>query len=379
MPLAEDLGIEDVEEVVTSLFGLEGQNLGNGEFRILCPVHEQDGLDHSPSCDVNLRTGQWNCFSCSASSDLVGLGKIVLGKTRREVLDLLRPNEPTAIAAAIRNRIKTRQRKIANHNDLYAPAVSRDSAVPIAPLGSYESGPLDSLIERGFKKKTLKRWGIRFVREMEMVKTNGDSFTIRKNVAIPIVGRDGSPVAWCYRATSESDNWQIENAKYIYTAGVTETLSQNWFGLHRHRNQKEIVVVEGALDAMWCDQNGIPAVAMLGTSSKQFEKTALLTQFQRVTILPDRDAPGLIAALKLGDRLQSFGTPVRIALYRPWMTSAKGKPASDPQELSPIDLELAVATASTWHEWRRKSEVRDLADQIRRKEEGKELGRSTSR
>lgn len=384
MPLADELGIESVEDVVRDVFGISGTLLGNGEFRILCPVHETDGLDHSPSCDVNLTTGQWHCFSCSASSDIIGLGKIVLGLPRRKVQDLLRPNEPTAIVAQVRGRLKRRQQTIVASQDFTNGVEAGEMVNDVPPLGSYQKGPLDSLLDRGFTKQTLRSWGIRFVDEVELRKAKvepgkPDTFALQNNIAIPIQGADGSVIAWCYRATVDSATWQIENAKYIYTPGLVDTLSMNWFGLWRHRHESEIAVVEGALDAIWMHQCGIPAVAMLGTSTKQFRKIERLTQFKRVTIVPDKDGPGLIAALKLGDRLQSYGTPVRIALYREWMHNSHGDEATDPQDLSPLDVELVHATAVPWQVWRRQPDVVQLASEIRSKSEGKQVGSSSGR
>lgn len=372
MPLAADLGIDSVLDVVQNLFGIHGTELGNGEFRILCPVHETDGLDHDPSCDVNLTTGQWNCFSCSASSDIIGLGKLVLGIPRHKVADLLRPNEPGAVVAAVRARVKRRNAAIGASLD-FTNADVLEVVNDVPPMGSYQKGPLTVLKQRGFRKEILRSWGIRFVDEVELRKADGGTFRLQNNIAIPIQGKNGEVVAWCYRATPDSATWQIEGAKYVYTPGLVDVLNRTWFGLHRHQNEREIAVVEGGLDAMWLDQCGIPAVAMLGTSTKQFEKTVALTDFKRVTIFPDRDGPGLIAALKLGDRLQSYGTPVRIVLYREWMRNRKGDQASDPQDLCPLDVELAFATAVPWQVWRRQPAVVQLASEIRSKTEGKQI------
>lgn len=383
MPLADDLGIDSVLDVVRDVFGIEGKLLGNGEFRILCPVHETDGLDHDPSCDVNLATGQWNCFSCSASSDIIGLGNIVLGLPRRKVQDLLRPNEPSALVASVKARVKRRQASIVATEDF----TNSETIIPIndvPPMGSYEKGPFDVLYERGFTKDTLKRWGIRFVSDVELRKAKvepgkPETFALQNNIAIPIQDMTGKVAAWCYRATPNSALWQVESAKYIYTPGLLDVLNRNWFGLYRHQDEREIAVVEGALDAMWLDQCGIPAVAMLGTSTKQFEKVEALTRFRRVTIVPDRDGPGLIAAIKLGDRLQSYGTPVRISLYREWMTNRHGDEASDPQDLCPLDVELVHATALPWQVWRRQPGVMQLASEIRSKTEGKQVGSASGR
>ena len=61
MATAEALGIEDVHEVLTGIYALDGDT-AKGEFRTLCPVHESREGGHTPSCDVNLMTGFWNFY-----------------------------------------------------------------------------------------------------------------------------------------------------------------------------------------------------------------------------------------------------------------------------------------------------------------------------
>lgn len=366
MPLAEDLGIEDVKSVLEDIFGLEGEANKNDEYRILCPVHEQEG-QHTASCDVNLKTGQWNCWACSQSGDIIRLGKLVLGIPSRKVRDLLQPNEPDAIAAAIQTRVRRRL------NEVMAEPAKKVDAHPnirIPSPSEYEKKPLKFLKKRGFTRETLRHWKIRFVREQELTKTNGDEFKIHNNVGIPIFDHTGKNVlCWCYRATPDSDAWQ-ENAKYIYTPGLVDVLNRTWFGYHEARHEDHVAVVEGALDTMWCWQNGIPAVGMLGSSAKQFVKIEALTEFRSVTIMPDRDEAGMLSALALGDRLQGFGVPVKIALYRKWMTRRDGSPAGDPQDLCPLDLELFWWTAVPWQAWRTQPSVRHLADELARKTKG---------
>lgn len=358
---ADDLGVDDVVEVVTEIFQIEGEVNGN-EFHILCPVHDES----NPSCDVNVETGFWNCFSCGAGSDIVGLGVRALGKSRKEVISILRPTEPGAIAASIRARLKKQKKEsVGKDKKVFVPS--------IPALGSYSNlkgQPLRELQDRGFKRKVLESFGIRFVKRAVLMKdpdsvTEGkkDHFEITNAVGIPIVGHQGVPVAWCYRATEDSERW-FRKTRYLYTPGVNDTLNRTWFGLYRHRHESSIVVVEGALDAIWCAQNGHPAVAMLGTNAKQFEKVDALTSFRRVTILGDRDAPGEMAVIRLGSDLTALGTPVTIAAYRKWMRGRHGKRASDPQELCPIDLELAIDTAEPWPIWSRSEDVQELVRAI---------------
>lgn len=360
MAKAEALGVEDVQEVLTDLYGLDGR-AAKGEYRCFCPVHEAGEVGHSPSVDVNLETGYWNCFSCPASGDLVDLGVVVMknvpyeerkkqkvwSRYRREIRQLLQPSDPTALAAAVHRRVTAHRRSVQAR-----PVTKARSDVLIPPVDAYEFKYPKDLKVRGFTKETLERWNIRYAREATLLKDDGKSFTVDNAIAIPIFDRKEVLLGWCYRATERSANW-FQQARYIYTPGLQDVLSTMWFGMHLHKNVSEITVVEGGLDAIWCDQNGIPALGILGSQVKQLVKIRMLMDFRKVTLMTDRDNAGSTTAYHLGIALQERGVPCSVVRYPAWMLNRKGERAKDPQDLSPLDLELAHIRAIPFITWRR--------------------------
>lgn len=347
MATAEELGVENVLELLTETFGLDGE-IRRNDFYILCPHPDHD--DNSPSCHVSLKDGVWNCWSCPARGDLVTLGSYVLNQRRRDVFDLLRPNQPDAIRAGLERRLQA-ARKAAR--TVRAPRVRQSVLVP--PTGSYDDEPLDSLRKRGFKNRTLREFGVRFAPRVTLLRSEerdeSRSFELTNAIAIPILSERGSMLAWCYRATDDSERW-FRNVRYIYTPGIQDTLNQTWFGLDKWRDSQEVVVVEGALDAMWCAQHGIPAVAILGSQVKQSTKVRKLMNFRKVTILTDRDSAGVTTAFGLGEALQERGVGTMVARYASWMLNRKGEPAKDAQDLCGLDLELVLARAIPFLLWK---------------------------
>jgi DNA primase len=369
MAKAEDLGIEDVYEVVTGIFGLNG-DVSKGQFRTLCPVHELGETGHKPSVDVHLVTGYWNCFSCPAAGDIIDLGVVALGDVpfeerikkdkmtkrwlaaRGKIHKLLQPDDPNAITASIQRRLRTARATVKESSGTKA------SFEPMIPsLDAYEFRYPRFLKDRGFSKKTLKRWNIRYAVEATLFKEDGKTFTITNAVAIPIFDHDGELVGWCYRATEKSESW-FQNVRYIYTPGITDVLSHLWFGMHLQKPSKEITVCEGALDAIWCDQNKIPAVAILGSQVKQLPKTRALMDFRRVVLFTDRDLAGTTTAYHLGNALQERGVGVSVCRYQSWMMrrtlDAEGNPvpAKDAQDLCPLDIELVHLRAIPFMTWK---------------------------
>jgi DNA primase len=322
--LAAEMGIASVLDVVTQMFSIEGTERGD-EYEMMCPHPAHD--DARPSGSVNLITGLWHCFSCGRGGDLISLGSLVLGKSRADVEEALKPNTPEALLTILRGKLAHAARAVTPR---------KLPTVPAPEL--YADGPLDSLTERGFRLETLRRWGVRYV-SSERLEGKKGSFNIFSSVAIPIRTDSGKLIAWCYRRTPQSADWQ---PRYLYTTGE-ELIRETWFGMDRHRNARDIVVVEGALDAMWCDQAGIPAVALLGSDMGR-NKLLRLQGYRSVTLLGDRDAGGVAAVTRLGATLGTL-VPLRVATYASWMRAA------DPQELSPVDLEIALERAKPWAEW----------------------------
>lgn len=365
MAKAEDLGVDDVYEVLTVTFDLQG-DVAKGQFRMLCPVHEMGEEGHSPSCDVDLETGYWNCFSCPASGDLVDLGvactenipfdyKLAKDQSderrkwnrgRAKIHRILQPDNPDALTLAIKRRLSTARKA------MRASRKKQKGFRPIIPSeASYSRKIPDALIQRGFTKETVRRWNIRYAKRATLLKEDGKSFTITHAIAIPIYDPNKVLVGWCYRATDKSEEW-FRNVRYIYTPGITDILSQLWFGMHLHRNEPEITVVEGALDAIWCDQNGIPAVAILGSQVKQNVKLRHLMDFRKVILFTDRDTAGADTAYYLGEALQERGIPCTVCLFLPWMRNRRGEQAKDAQDLCPLDIELTHQRAIPFLSWK---------------------------
>lgn len=306
------------------MLGLEGVERGD-EYELSCPHPAHD--DTSPSAAVNLVTGLWHCFSCGRGGDLAGLYAVLKGVGYREAVDLLKPNTPEALMALINARMQK-----------HVPQVKRSKALPVPPVDAYPDAPLDALLERGFSRRTLGDWEVRYVPAATLQGHKGD-FTIYASIGIPIRDERGRLIAWCYRKTRRSPDWQ---PKYLITGGA-KVVNETWFGLNRYRNCQDVVIVEGAIDAMWCSQAGIPALALLGADMGR-RKLMRLQEFRTVTILGDMDAAGVLAVSRIGRAVGTL-TSVRVARYAGWMR------ATDPAELSPVDLEIAVERAVPWTRW----------------------------
>lgn len=358
MGLIEDYGL-DILSVLNNTFGIEGEIVID-DLRILCPNPKHD--DSDPSCYVNLKqhsthkgrvidAGFFHCFSCHAKGDIVSLGALALNLRKSEIRKLLEPGNTDAQIAVLQSRLR----------GFLTPSASSQSPAEFdriwkerewlekdaRKLDSYEDGPQTYLLKRGFKPKTIKRWGVRYVPAAK-INTKRGTAIIRASVAIPIRDLNGTVIAWCYRRTDESPGWQ---PKYLYTYRSPRGLV--WIGIDHCHERRHIVLGEGALDAMWIDQSGIPAIA-IGGSGVDIARARTLTRFDSVTLFMDRDEAGQWAAQRIGEVLWEK-MPVYVARYkRRWE-------GTDPQQLTPEQVRYAVENAISWPTWQIRKRFAEVA------------------
>lgn len=336
--LADELGI-DVLDVCENIYGLDG-TLVVDEYNILCvnPKHQ----DSTPSCNVNTTTGYFHCWSCDDKGDILTLGMRVLGKRYMEVRTLLVPDNLDAKRALLSKHLKGLQNPATASQPI---RMNRQAWTDRSWLleghrepRSYRSGPMGYLYDRGFTDETIKRWGCRFVRVVD-VPTKKRTATIRNSIAIPVFDETGMLMAWTYRATDGSESWQ---PRYLDTLGAP--LGEVWHGIHLAGSSlDQVVVSEGPLDAMWIDQAGYTSLSIMGSKLPE-AKLMELANFRKVILCFDDDLTGNLITRKVGELLWSH-VPVAIARYPKF---ADGK---DAQELAAVDVELSIERAMNWTSW----------------------------
>lgn len=329
MSHAEDYGVESVLAVLTETYGLTGR-VQSDEFHLLCVNPKHD--DTSPSCSVNLVTGYWHCHSCGVGGDLADLGHYVLGKTTKDVVGLLRPSTPEAAVVALQRRLG----RIS-----YAP-VRRKRAPKLPEYEPLHSHP--ELRKRLFSRYMIDKWGLAWVPEQSFTGSKGE-YNITNSIGIPIMSDEGKTIAWCYRRTEASAPWQ---PRYLYTPEFP--ISEHWFGMQHYANRRSITVVEGALDSIWNDQCGYPAIGLLGATMGDHKIAWLENYVDGVWLFPDLDNAGARWQSRISERIGQR-VPVWLCQYRPWMMKKTAEPdgswrrAKDPEEVRPVDVEIMHESA----------------------------------
>lgn len=324
---ADQFGITDVLDVVQNVYQMEVDIRGD-EAYFLCPAHE----DHKPSASVNLKTGYWACWSCSTSGDIIHLGTKVLKMSRMLVETSLSPSDPDSKRlAAVRSLEALKRNRTVQEKDVVVDRIQDPS--------EFDDEPLTYMRARGFRNRTLRKFGIKFVDSTRVRTKNDKTITIENSIAIPLHDSEGELAGWCFRATPSSPGWQ---PRYFYTAG--SKISDLLFAEHLLVDNA-VVLTEGAIDAMWIMQAGFQATAVLGASNANVAKADRLSDFRKVVIFGDRNAAGIKFVERMGMLLSSH-TSVRVCRYR------RSWQGNDPNELTAEQVSAAILRAVPFHEWR---------------------------
>ena len=207
--------------------------VGVDEVSILCPFHD----DNSESCSINLDKGVWICFA--------GCGQGSLKSFIQEYKDW---------------DFKQVNQYLVSYKDTHSkrlfiePPIVEEGPLPEVNV-PFKLGMVPKWIfDRGFDKQSMKKWlcGIS--------PANG--------LIIPVKDINFRTVGWITRQEKQIP-------KYLYSKGLKK--SHILFGQPYIRDCEYVCVTEGPLDAMWLNQLGFPAVALLGMSMSEKQKDLILT------------------------------------------------------------------------------------------------------
>ena len=223
--------------------------VGVDEVSILCPFHD----DNSESCSINLDKGVWICFA--------GCGQGSLKSFIQEYKDW---------------DFKQVNQYLVSYKDTHSkrlfiePPIVEEGPLPEVNV-PFKLGMVPKWIfDRGFDKQGMKKWlcGIS--------PANG--------LIIPVKDINFRTVGWITRQEKQIP-------KYLYSKGLKK--SHILFGQPYIRDCEYVCVTEGPLDAMWLNQLGFSAVALLGMSMSEKQKDLILTlPTKEIILCLDNDEAG---------------------------------------------------------------------------------------
>ena len=232
------------------------------EFSMRCPFHE----DKVDSCSINVEKGVWICFAGCGSGSLKSFLQKYLNYSKIQIDNLLREREASFDIGLF---------------DEYS--VDEEHELPIIDFPFDSSSVPKWVLERGFNKDTLVKWGC-------AINTYND-------LIIPVADSHKRRIGWISRRLNAVP-------KYMYSKGLKK--SKILFGDCYLEKKSFVCITEGSLDTMWLDQHGFGSVALLGASMSKKQREMLYNiSTKEFVVCLDNDFTGQKALNKIFKELSS--------------------------------------------------------------------------
>jgi DNA primase len=310
----------NIVDVISSYIPLTQK--GKNYFGV-CPFHE----DHSPSMSVSEEKQIYKCFSCGAAGNVftfvseyenvkfIEAVKIVADKCGLifKGSQSIKKSKPNKIEYEImdlslkyyQNNLNTELGKTAKEYLNSRKLTSTDIKEFDIGLALDSNHSLHSLL-------TSKKYDIETLANLGLINRNGkyinDVFTNR--IIFPIHNLEGETIGFTGRIYRKEDS---EQAKYLNSK---ETIifkkGQILFNYHRAKKEiarkKEVIIVEGNMDAIRMSSNGIKnVIALMGTSLTKEQVDIIKNLRAKVILMFDNDNAGETATFANGNILESAG------------------------------------------------------------------------
>ncbi len=267
--------VVSLEQVLAAKGLLEGFRTRGGSLVGPCPLHRGD---NPQAFVVNRDKNLWYCFTrCQRGGDVIDFVRFLDGRSYRD----------TAVWLA----------SLAGHSAAQAPLAAAASFEPFTRRLRLEPD-VPFLAQKGICPASARRFETGLYR--------GQGF-LQGCIAVRLHDPHGLPLGYAGRRLDPDE--ARRHGKWKLPARLPKRTIL--FNFHRVRERLEhgLVIVEDPWSVMRLAQLGIPAVALLGTTVSQPQRT-LLEPASRLLLLLDGDAAGAAAAQTLRAQL----APAEIAI-----------------------------------------------------------------
>lgn len=238
--------------------GIEIESEIDQDYIIFCPYHSNY---RTPAGEVSKTTGQFYCFGCQESKNLI---ELVMFYSKRTFFEASRLIESKRSVTNISDDIDKLLRPVEEVKPFDMQVVDRLNmeALKSSRAASYLKG-------RGINKSSVEKYKIGYSEVQDMITIPVYS---PSNICVGMVGRS------------------IEGKTFKNTPNLPR--NQTLFNLSRNKRSDNIFVVESSFDAIRIEQVGGNAVATLGATVSTKQKDLLKKYFNSIIVLSDNDTAG---------------------------------------------------------------------------------------
>ena len=291
----------------------------------LCPFHKEKTPSFSVSPDKQI----FHCFGCGVGGDVISFVCKLENVNYREAIEILAEKAGIALPTSdsfqdskkeqLKQKVYEINEIVANfyHQNLYTPKAKiaqeyvKKRKLDNATLKKFMIGFSNNenelyklLKEKGYNEEEILASNL-------VKKTNfGYNDVYRNRLMFPIQDVRNRFIAFGGRVLDNS------LPKYINSPeGIVYNKGRNLYAMNvaKNANERNIIMVEGYMDAVSLHQRGIPnVVASLGTALTEGQARLLRKHTEKVIISYDSDGAGQAATLRGLEILTNVGCDVRI-------------------------------------------------------------------
>ncbi len=310
----------NIVDIIGSYVSLEKK--GN-DYVGICPFHE----DHSPSMHVSTKLNIYKCFVCNAGGNVFTFVKNFLNVPYLEAVKIVADKSGINFAYTPVKDNNSKFKKEFDMMDLslrfyqnnLASSEGKEAKQYLSNRGIDEQIIKDFKIGLSFNDNKLKEFlenkncSLEKAYDLGLLNKSGidyyDMFNDR--IMIPLFDMQNNPVGYTARAYKKDEQNKYINTKETLIYHKSNILFNYYNAKDVARLNKEIIVVEGNMDAISLYARGIKnVIALMGVVVSKVQIEALKRLNSKVILMLDSDNAGSGATLKVGDQMMQSGLDV---------------------------------------------------------------------
>ncbi|MBE6148712.1 MAG: DNA primase [Firmicutes bacterium] len=312
----------NIVDIISSYISL---NKSGSDYVGVCPFHD----DHSPSMHVSTKLNIFKCFVCNTGGNVFSFVQKFEKVSYIEAIKIVATKSGLAFNYAIDTHSNSKYKKEFEIMDLSLKFYQNN----IATQSGLEAKKY--LLGRGIDDKIIKEFkiGLSFndnkLREflenkkcdldtaynIGLLNKSGidyyDMFTNR--IMIPIFDMQGNLAGYTARAYLKDEKNKYINSKETVIYKKSNILFNYYNAKDIARSEKEMILVEGNMDAISLAVSGIKNVcALMGVVISKNQIAALKRLNAKIILMLDSDSAGSGATLKVGEEIYNEGIDVEV-------------------------------------------------------------------
>lgn len=316
----------DIVDIIES-YGIKLEKKGKDNYVCLCPFHD----DHNPNMIVSQAKQIFTCFGgCGATGNVftfvqkyenvsfIEAVKIVAEKSHQNFnydIKSSTANDKFSKEYEIMDlSLKFFQNNLASGEGIKAKEYLFKRGINETIINEFKLGLSisNNSLKKFFESKNVS---LELAYKIGLLNKSGTEYydVFNDRIMIPIFNQSGKLCGYTGRCYLKDEENKYVNSKENEIYKKSEVLF-NYFNAKNEINKlKEIVIVEGNMDAITMSTYGIKNVcALMGVVLTSYQINFLKKQRLKLILMLDNDNAGRTATLKVGDNLYNAGIDVRV-------------------------------------------------------------------